>query len=376
MDLVSEMLLTKLQTEHNESIRSARICPPMRTCFRRLPLVHSSRHAWNADRVVNRFWIYPRELRRVKQYRFDLFHIVDHSYAHLVHELPGERAVVTCHDLDAFRCVLKGLRDRRSLPFRRMAVRQLTGLRKAARVVCDSAFIRRELIRHELVEPWRTSVVPLGVHPACSAEPDPVSDREAIRLIWGSGAGANLLHVGSTIPRKRIDVLINVLAEVGRQIPGIRLVRVGGPFTAEQHKQIEDLGVADSIVSLPFLDRRVLASVYRLSALVLQPSEAEGFGLPVAEALACGVPVIASDLEVLREVGGDSASYCPVGDVPAWSNTIVEMLRQRRECPELVRARRHEGLIRASQFTWGAYARRMAELYRELLDSSTSSYYD
>ena len=59
------------------------------------------------------------------------------------------------------------------------------------------------------------------------------------------------------------------------------------------------------------------------------PSDAEGFGLPIIEALACGAPVIASDLPVLREVGGDAVRYCAVGDVDAWSSAIVDVIRER-----------------------------------------------
>ena len=89
------------------------------------------------------------------------------------------------------------------------------------------------------------------------------------------------------------------------------------------------LGLEPHIIVLPFLERRVLAAVYRRAAVVLQPSDREGFGLPVAEAMACGTPVVASDLPPLREVGGAMASYCPVGDVEAWTSTVSELLDER-----------------------------------------------
>ena len=66
---------------------------------------------------------------------------------------------------------------------------------------------------------------------------------------------------------------------------------------------------------MPLLDRDELADLYRRAALVLLPSDREGFGLPVVEAMACGTPVVASDIPALREIGGDAAAYCAPGDV-------------------------------------------------------------
>jgi glycosyltransferase involved in cell wall biosynthesis len=145
------------------------------------------------------------------------------------------------------------------------------------------------------------------------------------------------------------------------------LVRVGGAFTAAQLRLVEELRLGDSIVVLPFLDERVLAAVYRRAALLLQPSEREGFGLPVAEALASGLAVLASDLPVLREVGGSAATYCAHGDVTAWTEGVAALLRERRAEPARWDARRALGHAHARQFSWEEYARRMVSIYRELL---------
>jgi glycosyltransferase involved in cell wall biosynthesis len=95
---------------------------------------------------------------------------------------------------------------------------------------------------------------------------------------------------------------------------------------------------------------------------VLVPSEAEGFGLPVIEALACGAVVLASDLPVLREVGGEAIVYCPVGDAPAWVARAQRLLEHATEGP--ARAAR---LARAGEFTWASHARTIFAAYRRLL---------
>jgi glycosyltransferase involved in cell wall biosynthesis len=334
--------------------------------FTALPLIGQQWAANNADRLLNRYWDYPRWLRGQRT-DFDLFHVVDHSYSQLVHEVPPERTLVTCHDLDTFRCLLEPEQEPRPAWFRKMMQRTLDGLRRAARVVCDSTATYDQVLRYGLAPAERALVIPLGIHPAYSAEPDPVADAEARRLLGMVGGGPWLLHVGSTIQRKRIDVLLEVFASVRRKFPRARLIRVGGPFTAEQMELAQRLRVAKAITVLPFLTREVVAAVYRRAALVLLPSEREGFGLPVAEALACGVPVVASDLAVLREVGGEAATYCPVADTNAWDETIAALLDERQDDPIKWAQRRDEGLAQAAQFTWTEHARKLVALYQELL---------
>ena len=108
-----------------------------------------------------------------------------------------------------------------------------------------------------------------------------------------------MIHVGSTIPRKRIEVLLEIFAELKRTFPELMLVKVGGSFTCEQNELMRRLDLARDLVHAPFLDARAIASLYRRAALLLQPSDAEGFGLPVIEALACGCPVVASAIPTL-----------------------------------------------------------------------------
>ena len=367
MNLVADMLLEQTAARAR-GVETVRVCPPMRRRFSR-----AGANGWrfNADRLANRFWDYPRHLRALRA-GFDLFHVVDHSYAQLVHHLPPERTVVTCHDLDAFRCLLEPAAEPRPALFRAMTRRVLDGFRRAARVACDSHATRDELLAHRLLPAERLTVIPNGVHPAFTSEPSPRADAEAARLLGPAEEGApELLHVGSTIARKRVDVLLRVFAAVRESFPRARLVRVGGAFTPAQAALADELKLRDAVIVLPHLDADVLAAVYRRAALVLQPSEREGFGLPVVEALACATPVVASDLKVLREVGGDGAvCYRPVGDVPAWADAATRLLRERAHAPDAFAARRAAATARAATFTWADYAARTVALYREVLEDA------
>src|SRR3954469_21596545 len=132
MDLVADMLMAHLRAEHAGSIEATLIRPSMPRRLGRL-----SARGQLADRLVARFVDYPVALRSVRG-RFDVYHVVDHSYAHLVHALPAGRTLVTCHDLDAFRSILEPRDEYRSAAYRALARRILSGLRRAARVAGDS----------------------------------------------------------------------------------------------------------------------------------------------------------------------------------------------------------------------------------------------
>jgi glycosyltransferase involved in cell wall biosynthesis len=377
MELVPDMLAHFLAQESPE-FSVAQFAPSMSRPFRALPWIGRSYRAFNADRLVSRLYSYPRWLRGNAR-GCDLYHVVDHTYANLVHVLPAGRTVVTCHDMGPFRCLFghngvssaAALALQRGAAFRAMAGHILKGLQKAAWVICASRATRDELLASGAVSAEKTSVILNGVHPACVPEPDPMADFEVDRLIGPRPEGCiELLHVGSTVPRKRIDVLLNVFAQVRRVVPNVRLLRVGGLFTPEQAAQVEALGLRDSITVLPILHFSLLASAYRRATIMLQPSEDEGFGLPVIEALACGTPVVASEIPAISEVGGDAITFCPVGNIDQWCDAVLRLYRERTSDPQAWEQRRAQGFQRAAQFSWAEHARQVSEVYRKALGRS------
>ncbi|MCP3103078.1 glycosyltransferase family 4 protein [Myxococcus sp. K15C18031901] len=358
MDLVGEALLEGLST-HGPDVTVLPLRPRIPELVRGLPRIGPRNAAFNADRMLTRFGAYPLQALRARP-RADAFHVVDHTYAQLVHALPASRTGVYCHDLDAFRSVVEPHREPRPTWFRMMARLQLRGLQRAALVFHSTQAVREELLAHGLVEPHRLVWAPYGTSPEYRMEPVP-GDRSAEVLAPLEGRPF-LLHVGSAARRKRLDVLFQVFAELRARHPELRLVQQGASLTPEQQEQVKRLGIREALLQPGRQERATLAGLYRRARVVLLPSEAEGFGLPLIEALACGAPVVASDLPVLREVGDDACVYSPVADISAWTWTVDALLAHRESGPPL-----SARLARAARFTWSAHTRTLLDAYRQLV---------
>jgi glycosyltransferase involved in cell wall biosynthesis len=328
----------------------------------------SVRPVFFADRVLNRMIVYPRRVRREVAGRFDLYHVVDHSYSQLILELPGERTVVTCHDVDTFRSIVKDGEDPRPIWFRTMTRRILRGFRRAAMIVCVSEAARDDLTRFGLADPSRIHVVPNGIDPALLEPPSDAAREQAKALLPPQRGVFDLLHVGNDIPRKRLDRVIDIVATLRKRGHWIRLVRVGSPLRPETRLRAQELAMND-VAELPYLDRDVLRAVYERCDLVLLPSDREGYGLPVVEAFAAGKPVVVSDIPALRESSGGLATCVKPDALSEWVEAIERVLREGDPSGALAAVRR----ARAAARTWDDHVRGLLPLYAELLDRTRAS---
>ncbi|MEO6591332.1 MAG: glycosyltransferase family 1 protein [Gemmatimonadaceae bacterium] len=359
MDLFLEMLTRELpKADSSIDVDSIRL--PLK---KRLGRVSGNAIGSATDRLLARHLDYPRAVRR-RTPPADVYHVLDHTYAASINSLGDSNTVVTCHDLDAFEVLYSQttFAEHVLAYFARITLR---GLKSATHVVCDSATIQREIVSRGWVESASTSLMPAGIHPACTVVPSDAADRTAESLL-GPATGPEILHVSSTIPRKRIDTVVRSFASVLGDRPDARLIRVGGPFTESQARMVSELGLEKSITVLPFLDRATLAAVYRRATLVILPSEREGFGLPVIEAMACGTAALVSDIEVLREVGESAVSYAPVGDDDAWATAVLGMLDEHDNQPQRWSKRIAVGITHARQYSWSEHARQLSQLYHSL----------
>jgi glycosyltransferase involved in cell wall biosynthesis len=237
--------------------------------------------------------------------------------------------VVTIHDL-SFERDPRAMSRRDRFVFRRVVPR---AARSARRVIAVSERTKRDLVDLYGIPPDRITVTPHGVDPAFGP---------------GQVAGEGyLLFVGAVQARKDPLAAARAAQEVG-----LPLVVAGPARDPELARELEALG-ADL---RGYVDKAELAGLYRGAAALVLPSRYEGFGLPVLEAMASGVPVVVADEPALREVAADAAVYSD-GDLAAAIRTGLA------ERDRLVAA----GLERAKAFSWEETARRTLEVYSEAL---------
>jgi glycosyltransferase involved in cell wall biosynthesis len=172
-----------------------------------------------------------------------------------------------------------------------------------------------------------------------------------------------LVTLATVEPRKGLDVLLDALARPAA--PRIPLLVVGQPGWGgvDVAARAEELGLGNRVRLLGRLPDADLAVVLSRATALVAPSRAEGFGLPVLEAMAAGVPVVSSDAPALVEVGGGATLTVPVGDDAALADALAEVVGTADLRARLVEA----GRRRAREFSWAAAARRLWDLYAGLV---------
>jgi glycosyltransferase involved in cell wall biosynthesis len=189
----------------------------------------------------------------------------------------------------------------------------------------------------------------------------PVDARE--RRAHQVGAGDYLLFVGTSEPRKGLDTLLDALAEPA--LKGQSLVVVGprGWGGVDVRQEAGKRGVGDRVTVTGPVDDADLAALYAGASLVVMPSRAEGFGLPVLEAMALGVAVVTSDDLAMREVGAGATRTFTVGDPSDLCSVIVRVLGDQGLRARMI----EEGRSRAQDFDWLVTARTLWSLYARLV---------
>jgi glycosyltransferase involved in cell wall biosynthesis len=159
-----------------------------------------------------------------------------------------------------------------------------------------------------------------------------------------------LLHVGTIEPRKNLNRLLEAVHRLREAGEDIHMVVVGskGWLFEGFFQALEELDLGDAVTLPGYVPDADLPAIYSGARLVAVPSLYEGFGLPVLEAMACGVSVVCSHASSLPEVGGDAARYFDPTDIAAMADAIMAVWRDETLREDM----RRRGLARAAQFSW------------------------
>lgn len=230
-------------------------------------------------------------------------------------------------------------------------------LRSVSRVIADSRSTKEDLIEAYDLAEEQVEVV----HIAYSRE---IIDQN--RAAAQRNDRPFLLYVGNLYPHKNLHRLLEAFALASRQIP--HELRVVGykdrRFYGSLRETARKLGVLERVSFLDFVPRSQLASLYASADAFVFPSLYEGFGIPPLEAMANGVPVIASSTKALREVLGDAAEFVDPFDVSAIAETLVDVVFSEAKKVEL----RSKGFERVKMFSWKRSAEEVYRILREVAD--------
>lgn len=273
-----------------------------------------------------------------------------HSLANLAPLRPRVPAAITLHDVTFV--LRRTFTLTTTVGMREIMLR---AARRADSLLAPSAATRDEICAVFELDPARVAVVPHGAGRPPDVEPVPEAE---LRERYGLGTGRVVLCVAAKRPHKNQGLLLRAL----EHLPADTVVVLAGhaePYEDALRAQAGELGVEERLRFLEFVPDAELEGMWRLADCAAFPTLGEGFGLPVIEAMARGVPVACSDLPVLREVGGDVPHYFTPDD-PAAAAAAIEAARADSGA-------RTAGPHRAARFSWEESARLHWEAYERAL---------
>jgi alpha-1,3-rhamnosyl/mannosyltransferase len=291
----------------------------------------------------------------VAKFKPDIYH--EPNY--LAFEFDGP-TVITVHDLS-------WIRYPQHHPLERvMAMNQYfePALRRAQHIITDSAFVKQEVIDVFGLSPDIIHPVYLGVED--QFKPHTPQETQDTLAKHGLQHQQYLLAVGTLEPRKNMGMVLQAFMAlpkaVRRQHPLV-IVGMTGWHASPLEQRMSPLLAAGEIIQLGYLTRQELIHVTASACAMVYPSLYEGFGLPPLEAMACGVPVIASDVSSLPEVVGDTGLLVD----PHNPDAITQAMHTLTQAPELRTACSQQALLRSRQFSWQKCQQETIGVYRAAL---------
>jgi len=315
-----------------------------------------------AQKAYERFWRFPK---RVQQQTADIFHVIDHSDAHIVRWLrqTGKPVVVTCHDLINI-VYPDNLQGSVRLPIvsDRLGRYSIEGMEYADAIVSVSVETAKNIGKVLNIEPERVTVIPNAVDSLF--HPLPKEESQAFRHQLNVSPNTFcLLNVGGNQPRKNLMGILKALKLVKQSGLSVQLWKISDDFKDEDKRFIQANGLGDSIQYLGCLDKPTLVMAYNAADVLVAPSFHEGFGITLLESMACGTPVITSNVSAMPEVVDAAGILVDPYNSQAIANAVYRLHNDLIYCQELQK----KGIQRVQSFTWEKVAVQIARVYEKMM---------
>ncbi len=287
----------------------------------------------------------------------DLFHATDFV---LPPTLPATRTLLTVHDLSFVR-----VPEAASPPLKAYLDAVVPrSVSRADHILADSAATKRDLIELYHTPAEKVTVLYCGVDKRFTRVHDGV-ELEEVRAKYGLTGVDYILSVGTVQPRKNYGRVIEALAKLRANGRDLHFAIAGGKgwLEGEIHHALAKTGMTPYVHILGFVDDDDLPALYSGAQMFMLVSLYEGFGLPILEAMACGTPVIISNLSSLPEVAGEAALLVHPYDEIAITEAVVALNDDAALSARLIKA----GYKQAAKFTWTQSAAQLLAIYEELL---------
>jgi len=314
--------------------------------------ISAGQYAWRLSVLASQIGHLPYFPLQAKLGRSRLYHATEHLVPRL--NLP---TVMTVHDLIFERFPQHHKATNRAF----LRVGMPLFVRAATHLIAVSRHTAQDLASLYQVPTSKVTVIHEGVESdfqlPTSMEIDDIRTRYSPNRPY-------FLMLGTLEPRKNHLLALTALAKLKNLGYPHRLVIAGGKgwLFEPVSKAVVELGLANDVSFTGYVPAQDLPGLYGAAQLFLLPSQYEGFGLPLLEAMACGAPVICSRASSLPELAGDAALYIDTTD----ADGLVAAIRKIVDHPELALTLRDAGIRQAQNFTWQATAKQTAALYRQI----------
>lgn len=304
--------------------------------------------------------------RMIAKEQFDVFHSPNYMIplmAFPAHRHSGTKCVVTIHDVIPLMFPGHAPKSKKSklFPIYQYIMRSVG--KRANAIITVSQASRRDVINHLRIPAERQAQV-RTVYNGVSERFSPAG---RVPKSTDPNRPRTVLYVGRSDPYKNLPLLIRAFAKARTRCPfPLNLVIAGtnDPRYPESMELVAGLGLEADVRWTGYLSDIDLASEYLRADLLAHPSLYEGFGLQIAEAMACGLPVVCTDAGSLPEIAGESAMMVKANDPAAFSQAMVRVLTDETLAASLAA----NGPLQAAKFTWLSAAKQTLAAYRSVVD--------